>query len=161
MTQESPILRPSVRAILLDPNDRVLLFRVDDPVAGALWITPGGGIETGESDLDCLHREIREETGLSGCDVGPLVWLREHVFPWKDSWIRQVERYYLARTQDIQVHDGFQQEDEMLFLKEARWWSLEEMARASTEHFVPRHFARHLEPLLAGNFPPKPIVVGR
>lgn len=163
MTQEAPILRPSARAILLDPENRVLLFRVEDPRAmdRSFWITPGGGIEPGESELECLEREILEETGLSGCELGPLVWVRERIFPWNGRWIRQMERYYLARTAVTDVHAGLQLEYEMHFLKEARWWDVEEMAQATSERFVPREFVQHLRPLLAGELPSEPVTVGR
>lgn len=51
-----PRERRSVRAIVLDPDDRVLLCRhdltaLDGPV---VWAMPGGGVEPGESDLRAL-----------------------------------------------------------------------------------------------------------
>ena len=40
-------LRRAGRVIVLDPKDRVLLFRYDDgPPNGRHWCTPGGGPET-------------------------------------------------------------------------------------------------------------------
>jgi len=44
-------LRESVRALVLDENDRVLLLRFDWDgldVPGGLWASPGGGVEPGE-----------------------------------------------------------------------------------------------------------------
>ena len=59
------IERTSIRAILLTPSHEVLLMRIRPPDGRApFWITPGGGIEAGESRAECLRRELREEVGL-------------------------------------------------------------------------------------------------
>src|SRR5690348_5071161 len=61
----SPNLRASVRAIILDEDDQVLLCRfvVPHPAvpngAPAVWAAPGGGIEPGEDELSALRRELR------------------------------------------------------------------------------------------------------
>ena len=47
-------------------DGRILLFSDSDPGLPGLhwWITPGGGVEPGESDLEAAVRELAEETGL-------------------------------------------------------------------------------------------------
>lgn len=52
----------------------VLLLRVFLREDGReIWIFPGGGREPGESDAECLRRELREETHLA-VEVGPLLF---------------------------------------------------------------------------------------
>jgi 8-oxo-dGTP pyrophosphatase MutT (NUDIX family) len=58
--------RPSGRVISVDPDGCVLLFRIEDPLdtKPPIWITPGGGVEPGESPVEAAVREFREETGV-------------------------------------------------------------------------------------------------
>ena len=49
-------------AALVSPDGRVLLVRRAYPPHD--WVMPGGNAEAGESLLETLHREVREELGL-------------------------------------------------------------------------------------------------
>ena len=62
----------AVAAILLGPDDQVLLLRrAKDPGKGKLGL-PGGFVDIGETAEDALRREIREEVNL---DVSSLEFL--------------------------------------------------------------------------------------
>jgi ADP-ribose pyrophosphatase YjhB (NUDIX family) len=126
----------------------------------SFWITPGGGLEGDETFEDCARRELREETGIEEFELGPCVWLREHTWRWGEQWIRSVERYFVARTEQVGVATSYQTDEvEMQFLAEHRWWTLAEMSVA-TERLVPAEFARLAGPLVAGEWPMEPITVG-
>jgi 8-oxo-dGTP pyrophosphatase MutT (NUDIX family) len=46
-------------------NHSILLIRQRENESGrSYWILPGGGIEPGETEEDCVRREMKEETNL-------------------------------------------------------------------------------------------------
>ena len=96
-------VRHSVRVLLLDDDDRLLLFRGDDPDTGApFWFPAGGGLEDGEDVLTAAARELAEETGLVDIPLGPEVWRRRHVFTWRGVEWDQRERWFMARVRHFE-----------------------------------------------------------
>ena len=134
-----PEPRSAVRGLVLDPDARVLLVRFQHPVGGEVWwATVGGGIDDGETDEVALRRELLEEAGLSRFRLGPVVHLREHVFPWDRRLIRQSERFYLVR---VDAHDPAPTIDVSAEgVTEVRWWTLEELD-SPAERVVPADLA--------------------
>ncbi len=59
---------------------------------------PGGGIDPGESPLQALHREVREETGWVVAPIRKLtVYQRYTHMPDYDLWARKLCHIYLCR----------------------------------------------------------------
>src|SRR5690242_7480184 len=93
--------RQACRALLISPNQEILLMKVEDPNTGwSAWITPGGGLFQGESQHEGLVRELREELDyyIDTINIGPEVWQRFHAFTWEDKKIEQSESYFLIKT---------------------------------------------------------------
>ncbi|MCG3044501.1 NUDIX domain-containing protein [Streptomyces sp. S1A] len=66
-----PVVKRTARAILLDDDEMILIKRTK-PGREPYWITPGGGVETGDATVvDALHRELDEELGAKVTDVVP------------------------------------------------------------------------------------------
>ena len=153
-------LREAARAVLFDPDDRTLLVRFEFPRA-AVWATPGGGLDPGETHEQAIRRELAEEVGLDEVELGPWIWTREHVIPFLDGkWEGQVERYVLVRTQRFEPAPRFTPEQlASEYVTGLRWWTLEELT-ASTELFAPRRLPELVAALLRDGPPGEPVDVG-
>jgi G:T/U-mismatch repair DNA glycosylase/8-oxo-dGTP pyrophosphatase MutT (NUDIX family) len=130
-----PVDRRAVRALVLDADRRVLLVRYEHPVTGAAWwAMVGGGVDAGESDEQALRRELLEEAGLVDFEIGPVVYTREHTFPWDRRLIHQRERYHLVR---VAAHEAAPTIDVGAEgVTDVRWWTLDELA-SPRERVVP------------------------
>lgn len=148
-------VRKSSRVILLNDRDEVCLFLA---VEGGkrFWITPGGGVDPGESWEVAAIRELWEETGLRDVVLGPCVWTCEKVVMLFGERTRGVERYFLARVPDVEVSNANQLDYERAVYHEVRWWPLDAI-RASGETFYPDGLADLLAPVISGPLPTEPV----
>jgi 8-oxo-dGTP pyrophosphatase MutT (NUDIX family) len=123
-------LRPAVRVLLVDPEDRVLMVRWAFPDGGGVWGLPGGGIDPGESHAEAVSRELLEEVGLElpADRHGPCVAHRVHVFDIGGGYDGQEEWFYLARVDAFEPR-GHLTEEELAAegLVEVTWMTLAEV----------------------------------
>ena len=149
-------LRPAVRALMLDADNRVLLTRFDWPHK-SVWAPPGGGIEEGETLEQAIEREIVEETGLETFDLGPCIWVREHWFEDLEAWGGQSERIHVVHVPPFEPDPRLDLAAE--HVGEIRWWTLEEID-APGALFAPSRLPELLRELLERGPPSEPIDVG-
>jgi TDG/mug DNA glycosylase family protein len=150
-------VRRGTRALILDPDARVLLVRFQDAF-GSWWSTPGGGVEAGGTDEHALQRELSEEVGLVDYELGPLIWTRMHWFVSPQHWAGQTERHYLVRVDPFEPRPAFTPEQLVAEgVHEIRWFTVDELEQVTTG---PRRLAHFVRELLEQGPPPEPIDVG-
>jgi ADP-ribose pyrophosphatase YjhB (NUDIX family) len=153
--------RRAVRAVLVDPDQRVLLARFVFPSGIEVWALPGGGLEDGESPVAGLRRELDEELGLGEFDVGPHVWSRVHTIPMITGHDGQEDQIHLVHTPTFQPEPRIGWEAMRTeFVHELRWWTLPEIEAAGDLCFAPGRLAELLADLFVNGPPPTPIDTG-
>lgn len=132
--------RLTSRVLLFDRDDRVLLFLTAAPDSSRLprWITPGGGVDPGETHLQAALRELEEETGLRLEKLTGPVWSHDFDVEW-DSADHDTghAEFYTAVVDAFDPSDAMWTDDERVDVTEHRWWTLAELL-AERPPFEPR-----------------------
>ncbi len=135
----------------------LLCYRDSSSPAQRFWVTPGGGLEAGESYADAAVRELFEETGVVVGNVGEPIWTRQKVV----DGVLFLEQHFLVRCDGFEVIVGENPDaTEQALTLGMRFWSLEDL-QASTETIYPEDLALHLEPILRGVIPATPLDITR
>lgn len=98
------IIRRAARAVVLTEQREVLLMRARATTRPAYWFTPGGGIEPGESDEQCLRRELHEELGLTEFELGPLLIRRSFRMNMHPRFSEQHDAIYVVHHPRFEPH---------------------------------------------------------
>lgn len=140
--------RRAARVAVLDPDGSVFLLRYDNPEVGIHWALPGGGLDAGETPREGALRELREETGWTDLEPGPLLCTWEHDFTRFDVPVRQHEHIYVThgphREPTGPAVAGHPDDGILTW----RWWTREELV-AEAEPVWPPGLARLLDELNA------------
>ncbi|GAA0988471.1 hypothetical protein GCM10009555_070220 [Acrocarpospora macrocephala] len=157
------IPRPTARILIVDGNDRILLFRALGPTKNPdyAWFTPGGGAHPGEELAEAAVRELREETGYRVAPeaMGPVVAFTSGHWEANDGTLYHAEdSFFFLRVPEFDVDLSGMEEFESTMFDSFRWWSLADL-RATPDRVAPLQLADLLERLLKGDIPAQPVII--
>ena len=120
--------------VLLVAGEEVLLLNDSDPgVPGSSWwVTPGGGIDVGETPVTAACREVYEETGLqlNPADLtGPVAQGRAY-HGYSDRILVQDDVFFTARVDRFEPDTAGWTEAERRRVRGARWFRLDFLPEA-------------------------------
>ena len=122
--------RLTSRVLLFDREGCVLLFFTAAPDTSGVsrWITPGGGVDAGETHLQAALRELHEETGLQLDSLEGPVWSHDFDVRWDDAdHDTGHAEFYTATVDRFEPSDEHWTDEERVDVTAHRWWSLAEL----------------------------------
>ena len=130
-------IRRAARLLVIDEQERLLLFRFTFAGRKPFWATAGGECDPGESFEEAARRELTEETGIIA-EPGPVVVARGNDFVTAHGEpVTADERYFRIRVPACEIATHGHTDLEREIMREHRWFTRAELADWAEPIFPP------------------------
>lgn len=120
-------LRRAARIVVLDPENRALMFRYDVPGRPPFWVTAGGECEPDESFEDAARRELLEETGIVADPGAQIARMTPEFVTVEGEPVQADERFFLIRVEEARIDTSRHTALEQELMTQHRWFTLDEL----------------------------------
>jgi ADP-ribose pyrophosphatase YjhB (NUDIX family) len=121
----------ALQSVVVRADEKILLLSSPARNPGEGWQTASGAMEAGETILEGVLRETREELGAD-LHLHPLGTVHVQSFHYDENVQYMIAIYYLLAYKGGEIQPG----DDMLG-SQYRWWSLAELADENVKVVVP------------------------
>ena len=130
-------IRRAARLLVIDEQERLLLFRFTFAGRKPFWATAGGECDPGESFEEAARRELTEETGIIA-EPGPVVVARGNDFVTAHGEpVTADERYFRIHVPACEIATHGHTDLEREIMREHRWFTRAELADWAEPIFPP------------------------
>jgi 8-oxo-dGTP pyrophosphatase MutT (NUDIX family) len=136
-----PGLRLTSRIVLLDDTGAALMFMTTAPDSSgfARWITPGGGVDPGETHQQAARRELLEETGRQFEVPEEPVWIYDFEVRWDQAdHDRGHAEYFVVHTERFEPSSDFWTAEEHVDVTNWDWFSADALEQCG-QPYEPAH----------------------
>ena len=161
-------IRKSARALLLNNKNQIFLTKIQDENLidpknqtrkDSYWITVGGSLEIGETEIDALKRELYEETGIRRTNIiEPPAWHEKVMLNFHGNNVIFSQNFYVTYVDADKISLENLTDYEINVLQDYKWWADDELKK-SKEQFFPDGFIELIIPIMKGNIPSETIEI--
>lgn len=119
----------NLRAVAIIMNNNKILFqkRKQDE----FWALPGGKIKAGEPAKETIKRELKEELGVTNCNIERLHSVAEHFFNFGEDKYHQYIFSYIVKINNNDIlnnieFEGIEQNENLVF----KWFDIKNIKNA-------------------------------
>lgn len=140
--------RNSCKVIIINDNNELLTIQKKDK-DDIYHVLPGGGQHHGETFIETIKRECKEEIGIESIVEEEILFIREyigknHEFPSNHKHVHQIEYIFKGKLEERTFGNGTEEDEGQIGIE---WIKIEEL---DSKNFYPKRLIPELRKYVKG-----------